>query len=350
MKILFALLVATWMSLALMPVSAQEPTPIPVASDNLPERFSSGSQMLLRVNVESLVVRAFPTEDAEHIASLFDGDILQAVSRNQDASWFEVRRLGRMNSLGWVFSEFLEWSLLPEQLPLGDASVNVAGPVPLNTLPILGVYLEEAPILREIPLRDGRRIMALPSMIVVPVLARNQDASWLQVNYFGYQGWIHRSTIRERGDVDWMTLPVPPGLPPPDTIAVIIIPIELQQAQIDRLRSFAHERRALAASLESFWWRVYRGEIMPCNAPPEITDYPYTEADIRDLPELGRYIPRLYTAIEYLQSARAPFVDCGVVAPSVTVAARNSAINGRVVFDAVLGAIDALEDTIYEYR
>jgi hypothetical protein len=89
---------------------------------------------------------------------------------------------------------------------------------------------------------------------------------------------------------------------------------------------------------------------LPSNAPAEVTDYPYTESDIRELPELGRYVPRLGTAIDYLQAAREPLLTCGVISPSITVEARNSAINARVIFDATLGALDNLEETIYQYR
>jgi hypothetical protein len=139
-------------------------------------------------------------------------------------------------------------------------------------------------------------------------------------------------------------------LPLPDTVPVVIIPIELQQAQIDRLRAYINGRRGLAAGLEAFWWGVYRGEIMPCNAPPEVIDYPYTGQDIRELPELGRYVPRLITAVDLLETARQPFVNCGVISPSIAADARNSAINARVIFDATLEALDNLEDTIYENR
>lgn len=319
-------------------------------TDSLPTRFSSGDGFRARVNTESLRVRQQPSLEAEHVASLFDGEIVEVVSRNLDGSWFEVRRTGRMSNLGWVTYDLLDWTFLPERLALGDLTTGATGPVPLSSAPAYGVFLEEAPVLRELPLRDGRRIMALPPLIVVPVLARNADASWLQVSYFGTQGWINRGAIRERADIDWGTLPLPPGLPVPDTVAAIIIPIEIQQAQIDRLRVYISDRRTLAAGLEAFWWGVYRGEIMPCDAPPEITTYPYSDEDRRELPELGRYVPQLVGALDYLTQARLPLLTCGVVAPSITVRARNSAINARGIFDAILQRLSNLEGQIYDSR
>lgn len=311
-----------------------------------PERFSSGDNFLAKVRPDSLHVHRLPTPDSERVASLFKGEIVQVVSRSLDASWFEVRRLGRVSNLGWVDHTLIEWDFAPETLPLGDFTTGVTGPTPLTSAPAIGVYLEETPILRAQPLRNGRRIGVVPGLIVVPVTGRNADTTWLQINYFGLQGWISRSLIRERGDVDLNSLPIPFGTPPPDTVPVVIIPVALQQAQIDRLRAFINERRGLAAALEAFWWRVYRGEIMPCDAPPEITDYPYTDGDVRELPELARYVPRLATAVEYLTAARQPFERCGVIAPEVSIDARNSAINARVIFDATLGLLDNLEATI----
>jgi hypothetical protein len=303
------------------------------------------------VGPESVLVRRLPTTDGEHVASLFEDEIVEVVSRSLDGQWFEVRRIGRRSSLGWVRNDLLNWDFLHEQLPLGDNSTGVEGMHPLSDFPPIGVFLEEAPILRELPLRNGRRIMALPPLIVVPVVGRNADASWLQVNYLGHLGWINRTTIRQRPDLDWRAaLTVPPGTPPPDSVAAVIIPVELQQAQVDRLRGFINDRIGLAYGLESFWWRVFRGEVMPCDAPPEVLYYPYIEQDIVELPELGRYIPRLVEAVDYLMTAREPLLTCGVVAPDSTIRARNGAVNARVIFEATLERLAETERILQARR
>ena len=72
------------------------------------------------------------------------------------------------------------------------------------------------------------------------------------------------------------------------------------------------------------------------------------DEDVRELPELTRYVPRLSTGIEYLQAARQPFERCGIVALSVAASARNRAINARVIFDATLQTLDNLETTLRE--
>lgn len=303
------------------------------------------------VNVESAFTRVRPSFDAEATASLFENEQLEAISRNLDGTWFEVRRPGRMNTLGWVFGEVLEWDFRPELLPLGDLTTGVIGPSPLTSAPKYAIFLNESPTLRSQPLRTSRRIagVRIPFGVTLPIIARNQDGSWLFVNYLGHQGWIIAFAGRDVPNV--LDIPQAVNLPPLENVPREIIPVALQQAQVDRLRVFINDRRAYAANLELFWWRVFRGETMPCDAPAELTTYPYTENDVRELPELQRYAPRLVTAIDYMKASKTLLQQCGIVSPSAVTEARNGAINARVIFDATLEALQALEeDVIYRGR
>lgn len=312
---------------------------------------SAASDFIATVDVDSAFARALPVRDAEATASLFKNERLEAISRNLDGTWFEMRRPGRVNSLGWVFGEVLEWDFQPELLPLGDLTTGVVGPSPLTYTPDYAVFMNESPTLRTQPLRNSRRVpgVTIPFSVTLPVLARNQDGSWLFVNYLGYQGWVVAFAGRELPDV--LEIPQAVNLPPLENVPTEIIPVELQQAQVDRLRAFINERREYAAGLESFWWRVFRGEVMPCNPPPELVDYPYTENDVRELPELQRYAPRLVTAVDYMQTSQGLLTECGVVSPVDVVTARDSAINARIIFDATLEALQVLEeDVIYRGR
>jgi hypothetical protein len=306
----------------------------------------TGNDFSATVKVESAFARALPSFDAEATASVFDNERLEAVSRNLDGTWFEVRRPGRMNTLGWMFGETLDWEFAPELLPLGDITTGVIGPTPLAFVPPYAVFLNEAPTLRTQPLRNSPPVpgVRLPIGATLPIIARNQDGSWLFVHYLGYQGWIVAFAGRDVAGV-LEVLPAP-NLPPLEGVPTVIIPVELQQAQIDRLRAFMIGRREYAAGLEGFWWRVFRGEIMPCNAPPELTTYPYSESDVRELPELQRYAPRLVTAVDYLRTSQSPLEQCGIVAPEIVGDARDSAINARIIFDATLEALQALEEDI----
>lgn len=307
---------------------------------------SAASDFIATVKVTSAFARALPARDAEESASLFKNERLEAISRNLDGTWFEVRRPGRFNSLGWVFNEVLEWDFYPELLPLGDLTTGVVGPSPLTYTPDDAVFLIESPTLRTQPLRHSTRVpgVTIPFSVTLPVLARNQDGSWLFVNYLGHQGWVVAFAGRDLPDV--LDIPQAVNLPPLEGVPVEIIPVELQQAQIDRLRAFATDRREYAAGLESFWWRVFRGEIMPCDLPPELVDYPYTENDVRELPELQRYAPRVGTAIDYMRASQGLLSECGVVSPQDVVHARDNAINARIIFEATLGALRNLEEDV----
>lgn len=335
-KVLLSLLIAGILGFASQVVSAQ---------DSAPDHFVG------TVRVESAFARVLPDFDAEATASIFEEEPLEVVARNLDGTWFEVRRPGRYNNLGWVFEGTLDWDFYPELLPLGDITTGLIGPNVLITPPEFAVFLGEQPILRSQPLRRSAPMQPyvdLPPSITVPVIARNQNGSWLYINYLGFQGWVVAFAGRDLPNV--MAIPQAVNLPPLEDVPTVIIPVELQQAQIDRLRAFINERRGYAVSLEQFWWRVFRGEIMPCDAPPEFTTYPYTDADVQQLPELGRYVPRLNEAINYLQESRAPFLDCGIVRPATVIDARDAGINARLIFDATLQTLRNLEENVVQYN
>lgn len=301
-------------------------------------------EYIAQVAVETLNARELPAREAEAIGSLFEDEWLEIVGRNLDGTWFEVRRPARMTSVGWVLAEYLDYDFRPEGLPLTDFTTGVTGPMPLTRAEPFAAYLIERPVLRAQPLRTSQSIGVLPSLVVVPVLARNQDGSWLLVNHLGEQGWISAASTRH--SIDLSQVFEPSDLPPLETIPRMVIPLEIQQAQIDRLRSFINDRIGLARGLEAFWWQVYRGETMPCSAPAQVAYYPFTEADVRELPELQRYAPQIASAVDYLAIARAPLLQCGVIAPVATVDARNAAINARVQFEATLERLEVLEANV----
>jgi hypothetical protein len=178
----------------------------------------------------------------------------------------------------------------------------------------------------------------------VPILARNQDGTWLQVNYRGFVGWIIAFVGRDIPNV--MDIPEAPDLPPLATVAVEIIPPEVQLAHIEQVRAFILPYRDLADRLDGFWLAVDRGEVMPCDPPDDIAEYQYTRADVRELPELDRYAPELHEAVIYLNASVDPLQNCGVVSVTAVLHARSAAINARILFNATLERLDTLEGTI----
>ncbi|MCB9461304.1 MAG: hypothetical protein H6670_16745 [Anaerolineaceae bacterium] len=317
-----------------------EPTPTGDISAEAPD-FG----FVATVEVDSGFVRLLPSEDAEAVASVFVDERLEVISRNLDGTWFEVRRPGRMTNLGWVFTELLDWEGRPEFLPLGDAVTGLtsdsASPITTDyaVFIIEGVALRNGPILER-----SQRLLNIPPSVVVPVLARNQDGSRLYVNYLGTEGWIVGFTARQRNDI--MQVPQAPNLPPLETIQVFIVPPEIQLEQIETFRVWTQDKLTLAQGLESFWWSVFRGEILPCQPPPEIAVYLYDAGDVQQLPELDRYAPRTVTGVNYLNKSINTMRECGVVQPDDVSRARNDAINARIIFAATLQQLDNLEETI----
>lgn len=297
--------------------------------------------------VDSVIVRQLPAESAKAVASLFRDDPVEVVSRNLDGSWFEVKRPGRLTNLGWVFNKLLEWDFNVEQLPLGDLSTDLLGTTPLTVAPAFATYLKEGLALRQAPLRTSPLITNIPPLVTIPVLERNQDGSWLHVNYRGYDGWVISYATRIE---NLMEVPEAPGLPPLTTIAVVVIPPEIQQAQIDRLRAFVIEKRDFAMLLESFWWDVFRGAVKPCEPPAAIAAYSYSDQDVQQLPELGRLVPRVMDGIDYLNRAINPLNTCGVLSPDVVSDARDDAINAKVVLNAELERLADIEDIVQSRR
>ena len=330
------LLILSLLILTAVPAAAQQTSP-----DNF----------IGQVRVESAFTRVLPDFEAGPAASVYEGERLEVISRNLDGTWFEVRRPARLNTIGWIFSGTLEWDFYPELLPLGDITTSVIGPSPLLEPPAYAVYFPETPFVRQQPLRRAAPVqppVEIPPLVTIPVLARNQDGSWLFINYLGHQGWVVAYAGRELANV--LDIPQATNLPPLEGVPGVIIPVELQQAQIDRLRIFIQERYAYARDMELFWWRVFRGEIMPCDVPPEFTEYPYSAEDVRQLPELQRYAPRLREAVDYMATARDPLLACGIVSPEVVLDARNASINARVIFDATLDALQNLEENVVQFR
>ena len=131
---------------------------------------------------------------------------------------------------------------------------------------------------------------------------------------------------------------------------LIVIPPEIQQAQIDRLRAFIIKQRDQAVLLESFWWDVFRGAVKPCEPPAAILAYNYGDQDIRELPELDRLVPRVMDGIDYLNKSIHALDICGVLSPDVVGDARDDAINAKVVLNAELERLKGIEDIVQSRR
>ncbi|MBZ0292054.1 MAG: SH3 domain-containing protein, partial [Anaerolineae bacterium] len=111
----------------------------------------------IQVFVDSAFVRAAPSAEAKPVASIFEGNVLEAVGRNADGRWFEVRRPGRVTNLGWVSDEFVSKNFTIELLPLTDSITGVTG---ADVIADSGfaVFVQQESTLRDGPLLEGGRL------------------------------------------------------------------------------------------------------------------------------------------------------------------------------------------------
>ncbi|MBZ0280669.1 MAG: SH3 domain-containing protein [Anaerolineae bacterium] len=338
MRQLLLILGLLFSGLLFTPAAAQQDE-----DDFTPEQVAPGV-FTVQVFVDSAFAHLAPESSALASASIFEGDILEAVGRNVDGTWFEVRRPGRAYKLGWVSDEFVSKDFSIELLPLTDSVTGVTGPTPIVDSGY-GVFVQQESVLRGSPSLTGARVGVVPYGVTVPAIERNQDASWIYVNYLGTAGWISGFNVR-RDRLDTLAIPEGTNLPPLETLIVEIIPPEIQLAQVEALRTYINQQLAIARSLESFWWNVFQGEVMPCNPPSEITDYIYDAGDQRELPELGRIVPRLSDGVESLNGSIGVLQNCGALVTNDVLAARNAAINAKVIFSAGLGQLANLEENV----
>ncbi len=297
-------------------------------------------RLWLRVFVDSAFLRAEPLLVATPVGSVVEGESLQAVGRNADGTWFEARRAGSRGT-GWIFNEMVSKEFDVWDLPL-TSSAGADGPEQVVDTG-LAVFVLSNTRLRDEPFLSGEQIMLVPHSVTIPVVGRNQDASWLRVNFNGHLGWIAESLTRASGDL--MTAPLGFDLPPL-TFAILIIPPELQLAQVDRLQAFVQAQVDLSDGLSSYWWQVFRGEILPCTPPPFSSEYQYTPQDIQQLPELDRFVPNLQEAVDSVNDSLEPLQSCGAYMPDTLIDARNSAINARLILLNILDRLDEVRAII----
>lgn len=321
-------------------------TPSPTAEFTAEPTAEPAAPRLPRaeVDVESAFVRVQPLEDAEPVASVFEDESLEVVGRSLDGFWLEVRRPYRMTNLGWIYYEMLDYDFERTSLPLTELRAGATGTQILTRDPGYAVEMIENANLRSEPSVANNTIGLIPIFAIVPVIYRNQDGTWLYVNYLGTEGWVSNYNFSARFDV--MALTIKPGLPPLPAVNVIIIPPELQLEQVQRLREYITVKRDVAVGLSGFWFTVSRGTTMPCEPPPFILDYLYTVQDVRELPELQRIVPRLGDANTLLNTSIELLTVCGAFNVSVVMTARNSAINAANIYSAAILTLEDVENII----
>lgn len=327
----------------IQPTVAATPTLMEAAEETISPAIET--DILLSVVVDSAFIRSAPSLDTKPSASAVEGDRLQAIGRNADGTWYEVARPYSTTRLGWISREVIG---RPNSdifsLPI-TSTVGVTGDTPVFDTGFAAFVLGES-ALRSEPGLQAERVGIVPNSVTIPVLARNQDGSSIQVNYNGHVGWIAAFLLRI--STDPLDLPVAENIPPPIFVKVEI-PYELQIAQVERLQTYAETQFSEAQGMSIYWDRVINGEVLPCDTFTPVEPYRYSERDVQELPELQRVAPRMAEAIDFLNQSRS-ISECGVLPLGEVSSARAAAINARFILRNSLFEIENIEEIVNTRR
>jgi len=295
----------------------------------------------MRVVVDSLNIRALPTTDSDRVGSVFEGDVLYAVGRNADATWFEVQRPMRDTRVGWVDRAYFSYTFDTTLLPITDLETGVTGDVPIIDTGVSVFVLTEAAF-RDAPNLDAGRIGTVPIQVTIPVIERSPDNNWLKVNYLGQTGWLAEFLVRNPVGIE--AIPIAEEFLNISLLPIKIIPIEVQRAQAVRLVDYATPIRAVSQEVAVFWSQLTEGLTIPCNPPAGgYTSFPVSQQDLYELPELrgaSRLIP---TAINDLNTSIEVMSRCGVYTPTEISGAYADAINASAILN---NSINSMNDVI----
>lgn len=294
----------------------------------------------VRVLFESAFVRALPTQEADAVASVFENEVLEAMGRNVDGTWLQVRRANRDVSLGWIARRLVALTFDIGELPLTDFETGVVGDEPVFDTGFSLLILTEANLRAE-PNINSEVIDIVPLNRILPLIDRNPDGRWFRVNYLGTVGWLSLFSVRVRGEVE--AVPINP-----ETVAqglqIEIIPPDVQLAQAIRLRDYATPIYATAQETSAFWGQLADGLVIPCNPPAgNFPVYEYTQRDVYELPELRRATRRLDTAISDLNASLATMQRCGIYSPSQISRAYAQAINATNLLANIIQQMNNVE-------
>lgn len=325
-----------WLCLGMLSGVLAQPTPDTAqadAQDNAPMET-------VRVLFESAFARELPTEDSEAVGSVFENDILEAIGRNIDGTWIQVRRPGRDISLGWIARHLVVISFDIVALPLTDNETGVTGESPIVDTGYAIFILTEA-ILYDDAINTANVILTIPALVTIPVLERSPDTRWVKVNYLGTIGWV--SAFYFNSTVDLSGLPIAPETQQSVANVEIIAP-EVQLAQVTRLRAYVQPLYNTTLDVVNFWDYLLAGQVLRCE--PLVGNYTMIEItprDIVELPELRNASRLLPLAIDDLNASIATMQRCGVYTPLELSRSYAQGINARGIFTSTLNQLSNVE-------
>ncbi len=143
------------------------------------------------------------------VTRISQGQTYPVLGRNADSSWLQLHVNG---IIGWVNSRFVTTTNL-QNVPVTDVSTQPTGAMATVTAFFLNVRNAPNPF-------TGAILTRIRRGETYPVVGRNADSSWLQLNVNGTIGWVNRrfvsaANLQNVPATDPSTNPSSPALPAP---------------------------------------------------------------------------------------------------------------------------------------
>jgi len=172
-----------------------------------PEGEAEGSQppltgLLAEIVSDTDLLKA-PSVDAEVLGTIPQSDQVDVLARTEDSQWLYAEYFG---FLGWVTSEAVDLNVDISRIPIVSFNQETqqedmpANPIDQLPPPASSVYAVEAVRVRMGPGTGFKQVYLLNVGTSVPVIGRNQQGTWLKVEYgVGQQGWVIGAAVELRG-------------------------------------------------------------------------------------------------------------------------------------------------------
>ncbi len=137
----------------------------------------------------TLNVRNFPsTVGSTVITKVSAGGVYPVVGRLADSSWWQIQANGQT---GWVYNPLVRVDnggsvgvVNPQPATVNNGGGNVGSPTGFNATTLTNLRLRSTPRI------TNNTVTTIPSGTVVPIVGRNGNTSWVQVNFNGQVGWV----------------------------------------------------------------------------------------------------------------------------------------------------------------
>jgi uncharacterized protein YraI len=178
-----------------IPPSTPTPVPYPPTPTPYPPPPSGGAYAT--INTTFLNLRDAPSAEVGRILRrLYRGEVYTVIGRNTDSSWLQIDANGLH---GWINSSYVIGVNI-QNVPVTQSGQRpTAGTATINS-PRLNV--------RNAPGIYGAILTVVSRGDTYPLVGRNYNASWVQINVNGTIGWVNRGYVVLPGGFNVYNLPV----------------------------------------------------------------------------------------------------------------------------------------------